>query len=107
MVTSELWGTESVGVARQWCGRLGKVESCQLGVFLAYAGKDSSTLVDERLYPPRAWAFDGERRNDLLTRGRAPNDPGGTKQTGLDGRTDGIGPAMRSKTLTRWTMSPP
>ena len=42
-------GTESVGVARQWCGRLGKVENCQLGVFVAYAGKDSSTLVDERL----------------------------------------------------------
>ncbi len=55
-------GTESVGVARQWCGRLGKVENCQLGVFLAYAGKDSSTLVDERLYLPRAWAFDEERR---------------------------------------------
>ncbi len=55
-------GTESVGVARQWCGRLGKVENCQLGVFVAYAGKDSSTLVDERLYLPRAWAFDEERR---------------------------------------------
>lgn len=55
-------GTESVGVARQWCGRLGKVENCQLGVFLAYAGKGSSTLVDERLYLPRAWARDPERR---------------------------------------------
>ncbi len=55
-------GTESVGVTRQWCGRLGKVENCQLGVFLAYAGKDSSTLVDERLYLPRAWTFDEERR---------------------------------------------
>jgi SRSO17 transposase len=55
-------GTESVGVARQWCGRLGKVENCQLGVFLAYAGKDSSTLMDERLYLPRAWAEDEERR---------------------------------------------
>lgn len=55
-------GSESVGVARQWCGRLGKVENCQLGVFVAYAGKDSSTLVDERLYLPRAWALDEARR---------------------------------------------
>ncbi len=55
-------GTESVGVARQWCGRLGKVENCQVGVYLAYAGKGSSTLVDERLYLPRAWAQDPVRR---------------------------------------------
>lgn len=55
-------GTESVGVARQWCGRLGKVENCQLGVYLAYAGKGSCTIVDERLYLPRAWAMDAVRR---------------------------------------------
>jgi SRSO17 transposase len=55
-------GTESVGVARQWCGRLGKVENCQVGVYLAYAGKGSCALVDERLYLPRAWAKDPERR---------------------------------------------
>ena len=55
-------GTESVGVARQWCGRLGKVENCQLGIYLAYAGKGSCALVDERLYLPRAWARDLARR---------------------------------------------
>ena len=55
-------GTESVGVARQWCGRLGKVENCQIGIYLAYAGKGSCALVDERLYLPRAWARDAERR---------------------------------------------
>jgi SRSO17 transposase len=55
-------GTESVGVARQWCGRLGKVESCQIGIYLAYAGKGSCALVDERLYLPRSWALDPERR---------------------------------------------
>ncbi len=55
-------GTESVGVARQWCGRLGKIENCQVGVYLAYAGKGSCALVDERLYLPRAWAKDPVRR---------------------------------------------
>lgn len=55
-------GNESVGVARQWCGRLGKVENCQLGIYLAYAGKGSCAIVDERLYLPRAWAKDPERR---------------------------------------------
>lgn len=55
-------GTESVGVARQWCGRLGKVENCQIGIYLAYAGRGSCTIVDERLYLPRAWAQDPVRR---------------------------------------------
>jgi SRSO17 transposase len=55
-------GTESVGVARQWCGRLGKVENCQLGVYLAYAGRGSCALIDERLYLPRSWAQDPVRR---------------------------------------------
>ncbi len=55
-------GTESVGVARQWCGRLGKVENCQVGIYLAYAGKGSCALIDERLYLPRAWAKDSVRR---------------------------------------------
>ncbi len=54
-------GTESVGVARQWCGRLGKVENCQVGVHLAYAGKGSCTLVDMRLYLPKEWAEDPGR----------------------------------------------
>jgi SRSO17 transposase len=55
-------GTESVGVARQWCGRLGKVENCQVGIYLAYAGKGSCAIVDEQLYLPRAWARDAARR---------------------------------------------
>lgn len=63
-------GTESVGVARQWCGRLGKVENCQVGIYLAYAGKGSSTLVDERLYLPRAWAK--TRRGGRRRRSRTP-----------------------------------
>jgi SRSO17 transposase len=55
-------GSESVGVARQWCGRLGKVENCQIGIYLAYAGKGSCAILDERLYLPRAWVLDPERR---------------------------------------------
>jgi SRSO17 transposase len=55
-------GTESCGVARQWCGRLGKVESCQVGVFLVYAGKDSYAPLDRQLYLPKEWAKDKVRR---------------------------------------------
>ena len=55
-------GTASCGVARQWCGRLGKVENCQLGVFVGYAAPAGHTLVDRRLYLPRDWAADPARR---------------------------------------------
>jgi SRSO17 transposase len=55
-------GTDSVGVARQWCGRLGKVDNCQLGVFLGYVSNNGHTLVDERLYLPRRWTKDKTRR---------------------------------------------
>lgn len=55
-------GDHSVGVARQWCGRLGKVENCQLGVFLGYASNKGHTVVDERLYLPDGWAKDKARR---------------------------------------------
>jgi SRSO17 transposase len=48
-------GTESVGVARQWCGRLGKVENCQVGIYLAYVSRREHALVDVRLYLPRSW----------------------------------------------------
>lgn len=55
-------GTASCGVARQWCGRLGKVENCQVGVFLAYVTPQGATLVDRRLYLPQDWAEDRKRR---------------------------------------------
>jgi len=54
-------GTQSVGVQRQWCGRLGKVENCQVATFLAYAGADEFALVDRRLYLPQEWTNDPER----------------------------------------------
>src|SRR5437762_2524474 len=48
-------GTESVGVQRQWCGRLGKIDNCQVGIYLAYASRREHALVDVRLYLPREW----------------------------------------------------
>ena len=55
-------GTESVGVERQWCGRLGKKENCQVGVFLLGVTPAGSALLDHQLYLPEAWAADAERR---------------------------------------------
>jgi len=55
-------GVESCGVARQWCGRLGKVDNCQVGVFLAYVTARGYAPVDRRLYLPRDWAEDPQRR---------------------------------------------
>jgi SRSO17 transposase len=55
-------GGDSCGVARQWCGRLGKVENCQVGVFLAYVSAAGQALVDRRLYLPQEWADDAGRR---------------------------------------------
>ena len=48
-------GHDSVGVARQYCGTLGKVENCQVGVFAAYASRHGYALVDKRLFLPEAW----------------------------------------------------
>ena len=55
-------GTESVGVQRQWCGRLGKIDNCQVGVFLAYVSAQEQALVDMRLYLPKSWARSKARR---------------------------------------------
>jgi SRSO17 transposase len=57
-------GTDSVGVARQYCGRLGKIDNCQVGVFLGYVNGRNRTLIDERLYLPQEWAEDLPRRRE-------------------------------------------
>lgn len=54
-------GKMSVGVARQWCGRLGKVENNQTAVFGALSMGPHVTLIDERLYLPKEWTDDKER----------------------------------------------
>lgn len=55
-------GDQSVGVARQWCGQLGKTENCQVAVTLAYAAERGHTFLDRRLYVPQSWAADAARR---------------------------------------------
>lgn len=54
-------GKESVGVARQWCGRLGKLDNCQVGVFAALSCGARVSLIDERLYLPEEWTKDKKR----------------------------------------------
>ena len=55
-------GTKSVGVQRQYSGTAGKVENCQVGVFLAYVTTHGHVLLDRRLYLPEVWAADPARR---------------------------------------------
>jgi SRSO17 transposase len=57
-------GVKSVGVIRQWCGRLGKIENCQVGVFMAYVSRKEHALVNARLYLPKEWAKDRARRKE-------------------------------------------
>ena len=58
-------GDQSVGVARQYCGATGKIDNCQVAVFLAYASAGGHTLLDERLYLPEdEWAKDAARREE-------------------------------------------
>jgi SRSO17 transposase len=54
-------GTRSAGVQRQYSGTAGRVENCQLGVFLAYAGPRGRALLDRELYLPKSWTDDRDR----------------------------------------------
>ncbi len=55
-------GKESVGVARQWCGRLGKIDNCQVAICMGYVSSKEHALVDMRLFLPREWTKDKKRR---------------------------------------------
>src|SRR5499426_2897974 len=55
-------GIHSVGVKRQWCGHRGKVDNCQVGVFMGYVADEGHALLDFRLYLPQEWARDEQRR---------------------------------------------
>jgi SRSO17 transposase len=65
-------GQDSVGVARQYCGNVGKVENSQVGVFAAYASAKGYALVDQRLFIPESW-FDADHA-ERRTKCRAPKD---------------------------------
>ncbi len=54
-------GTKSVGVQRQYSGTAGRIENCQLGVFLSYASPKGHTLLDRELYLPKSWTQDPAR----------------------------------------------
>src|ERR1700712_4776270 len=55
-------GAHSVGVARQYSGTAGRIENCQVGVFLAYASRYGQTLIDRQLYLPKDWGENEARR---------------------------------------------
>src|SRR4051812_43710083 len=55
-------GAKSVGVQRQYSGTAGRVENCQVGVFLGYASRHGRALIDRALYLPEGWAGDAGRR---------------------------------------------
>jgi SRSO17 transposase len=63
-------GTKSAGVQRQYSGTAGRIENCQVGVFLAFAGRRGHALLDRELYLPREWADDAGRRETA----RVPED---------------------------------
>jgi SRSO17 transposase len=54
-------GNDSIGVARQYCGTIGKVDNCQVGVFAAYTSGQGYSLIDKRLYIPEKWFADEYR----------------------------------------------
>jgi SRSO17 transposase len=55
-------GDKSAGVKRQYSGTAGRIENCQIGVFLAYVSRHGHALIDRALYLPETWAFDAARR---------------------------------------------
>src|SRR5262245_33514213 len=55
-------GTHSVGVKRQWCSHRGKIDNCQVGVFMGYVSRHDHALLDFRLALPEDWARDAQRR---------------------------------------------
>jgi SRSO17 transposase len=57
-------GTRSAGVQRQYSGTAGRIENCQIGVFLAYATDEARTLIDRELYLPQEWTEEAERRGE-------------------------------------------
>src|SRR3954451_25410569 len=60
-------GTKSAGVQRPYSGTAGRIETCQIGVFLGYASRHGQALIDRARYLPAAWVKDEDRRREART----------------------------------------
>jgi SRSO17 transposase len=65
----------AVGVDRQYSGTAGRLENCQIGVFLGYASPKGHALIDRRLYLPKDWAEDAERWKETDAPDESPSQP--------------------------------
>ena len=68
-------GTKSAGVQRQYSGTAGRIENCQVGVFLGYASRHGQALIDRALYLPEGWAGDPGAARRPACRRRSPSPP--------------------------------
>lgn len=85
-------GKDSAGVARQWCGRLGKLENCQVGVFATLCHGERRVLTDARLYLPQEWTKDRARcrqagipETEIVARSKAQHALAMVQQARADG----------------------
>jgi len=69
-------GDKSVGISRQWNGRLGKADNCQVGVYAALCCRDQATLIDSRLFLPASWTNDA----DCCVKAGVPKDKRGHRK---------------------------
>jgi DDE superfamily endonuclease len=94
-------GNKSAGVRRQYSGTAGRIENCQVGVFLAYASGRGRALVDRELYLPKEWATDAARRTEAHVPGggRLPHQaaagPGHARASRGGGRAGRVGDRRR------------
>lgn len=91
-------GDHSAGVARQWCGALGKQENCQVGVYMGYASRQGYTLLDRRLYLPREW-FGADHR-ERWEACRIPDETAFASKAGLAGQM--VEAAVAGGLRARW-----
>uniref|UniRef100_UPI00262E17F3 IS701 family transposase n=1 Tax=uncultured Roseibium sp. TaxID=1936171 RepID=UPI00262E17F3 len=92
-------GDRSVGVSRQYSGTAGRVENSQVGVFLAYASRFGQSLIDQRLYLPKTWAGDVQRR----ARAHVPEDI--AFATKIEIARDMIAAALNASAPCRWVLA--
>ena len=92
-------GRESAGVQRQYCGRIGKVDNCQVGVFVTYATSHGTIFLDRRLYVPKDWCSDELRREKaaIPAETTVPYQTGVGSRHAASGLVGGTGPALRHR----------